>query len=77
MTGSAIVVMDALPVAMTMTGGGSYCSGGAGVSVGLSGSETGVDYQLYRGITAVGSPVAGTGSALRISDCRQLPARTQ
>jgi hypothetical protein len=34
MTGSASVVMNALPVVNTVTGGGVYCSGGAGVGVG-------------------------------------------
>ncbi len=47
----------------TMTGGGGYC-GVTGTSLGLSGSESGVNYQLYRGTTAVGSPVPGTGNAL-------------
>jgi autotransporter-associated beta strand protein len=48
----------------SVTGGGAYCSGGSGVSVGLSGSETGLDYQLKLNGTDVGSAVAGTGSAL-------------
>jgi hypothetical protein len=48
----------------TVTGGGSYCSGGAGVPVGLAGSQIGVDYQLNRNSIPVGSPVAGTGSAI-------------
>ena len=54
------------PTAYNVTGGGAYCAGGAGVAVALDGSETGVDYQLYRnsGATAVGSPVAGTGNAI-------------
>ncbi len=64
MTGSATVSVSALPSAFTVTGGGGYCVGGTGVSVGLSGSQTGVDYQLYNGTTAVGAPVPGTGSAL-------------
>lgn len=42
---------------------GGYC-GVTGTSLGLSGSESGVNYQLYRGTTAVGSPVPGTGNAL-------------
>ncbi len=48
----------------TVTGGGSYCSGGSGVPVGLSGSQSGVTYQLFNGASAVGSTVAGTGSAI-------------
>jgi len=64
MTGSAIVVINPLPNAYTVTGGGGYCTGGTGVHVGLSGSDAGVSYQLYNGGTAVGSVIAGTGSAI-------------
>ncbi|MBX2905734.1 MAG: fibronectin type III domain-containing protein [Taibaiella sp.] len=64
MAGSATVGMNALPVAQSMTGGGAYCSGGTGVAVGLASSESGITYQLYRGATAVGSALSGTGSAL-------------
>ena len=48
----------------TVTGGGSYCSGGTGVAVGLSSSQSGVTYQLYVGASTTGSTVAGTGSAI-------------
>jgi hypothetical protein len=43
----------------TVSGGG--CNSGP---VNLSGSQVGVDYQLYNGVTTVGSVVAGTGSAI-------------
>ena len=52
------------PTAYNVTGGGSYCSGGTGLPVGLSDSETGVTYQLYRGAAMVGTPVSGTGIAI-------------
>ncbi len=64
MTGSATVTVNPLPTAFTVTGGGGYCTGGSGVAVGLSGSQSGVNYQLLRGGTPTGSPVAGTGSAI-------------
>ncbi len=64
MTGSATIGLNPLPVAFTVTGGGSYCSGGTGVNVGLSGSITGNSYQLYYGSTALGGAVAGTGLPL-------------
>lgn len=63
-TGTASIAVLPQPIAFTVTGGGSYCTGGAGVTVGLSSSSTGVNYQLYIGAAAVGSPVAGTGSSL-------------
>jgi len=49
--------------AYTVTGGGSYCTGGS-VDIGLSGSDSGVYYQLFNGAATVGSPVLGTGSAI-------------
>ncbi|MBF4467601.1 hypothetical protein, partial [Flavobacterium sp. LC2016-12] len=50
--------------AITGTNDQAYCSTEAGTIIGLSGSESGVNYQLYRGTVAVGSPVAGTGLAI-------------
>ena len=64
------LVYSVIPSAtFTVTGGGAYCLGGSGVAVGLSGSQSGVNYQLYLdGATAVGSPVGGTGSALNFGN---------
>jgi hypothetical protein len=64
MLGSATVTIDALPAVYNVTGGGSYCDGGTGVHIGLSGSSTGVTYQLRTGSTPVGSAIAGTGGVL-------------
>ena len=64
MNGSAVIVVEANPTAFGVTGGGSYCAGGLGVAVGLSSSQSGVNYQLKLGGSTVGSPVAGTGSAI-------------
>jgi hypothetical protein len=50
-----------------VTGGGSYCSGGSGVTISLSSSESGVSYQLKNGGSNVGSAVAGTGAALNFN----------
>jgi hypothetical protein len=63
MTGSAVVTINAVTT-YTVTGGGTYCAGGTGVVIGLNGSSTGVNYQLKRGTTLVGSPVAGSGGAI-------------
>ena len=64
MFGSASVSVNPLPAVFNVTGGGSYCIGGAGVDVGLDGSIAGVSYQLYAAGSPVGAPMAGTGSAL-------------
>ncbi len=61
MSGSVVVAVQSLPVAFNVTGGGSFCAGGPGVNVMLSGSDPGIDYQLYKGTTMVGSPVTGDG----------------
>ena len=47
----------------TVSGGGAICPGGD-VLISLSGSQVGVNYQLKRGTTNIGSPVAGTGTAI-------------
>jgi hypothetical protein len=60
MTGSAIVTMNPLPLAFTVTGGGSYCAGGEGVVVGLSGSQMDVHYILHPS----GMMVQGTGNPI-------------
>ncbi len=52
------------PSIFNVTGGGSYCSGGSGLPVELSGSESDVTYQLYRDAVAIGAPVNGTGISL-------------
>ena len=63
---NTILLKDTTPALFSVTGGGAYCSfPGTGVSVGLSGSETGTSYQLYlNGITPSGLPVNGNGSAI-------------
>jgi len=64
MTGSVTVTVNALPMVQTITGGGSYCSGGTGVAIGLANSESGVQYQLKNGANNVGGPLGGTGTSL-------------
>ncbi|WP_197913309.1 fibronectin type III domain-containing protein, partial [Flavobacterium bizetiae] len=59
-----LVTVNALPIAYNVTGAGSYCSGGSGRAVGLSNSQTGVNYQLKLNGTDTGSPVAGNGNAI-------------
>ena len=58
-----IMLYTSNPVAYNMTGT-SICEGSS-TAIGLSNSQLGVNYQLYRnGSIAVGSPVAGTGIAI-------------
>jgi surface protein len=63
-TGDALLCSCTTPTAYNVTGGGSYCSGGAGIAVGLSNSESGITYQLRLGGVNNSSAVAGTGSAI-------------
>ncbi len=55
--------VNARPVSYSVFGSGSYCSGGAGVDVQLSNSESGVNYQLYNSSGTVGVAIAGTTGA--------------
>ncbi len=64
MNGSVTVTANPTPTAFNVTGGGAYCAPGAGVPVGLSGSESGVNYQLQLNGVDVGAPVAGTGNPI-------------
>jgi hypothetical protein len=56
------------PSNFIVNGGGGYCAGGTGVSITLSGSETGVTYTLLRGGASTGSTTSGTGSGLTFSN---------
>ena len=61
---SATVTVNPVPSLYAVTGGGSYCVGGTGLHIGLSGSVPGSTYQLYLGTFTIGAPLAGTGSSL-------------
>ncbi len=52
------------PLQFDLTGEGSYCEGTEGSELILSGSETGVDYELYLDSEPTGIMMAGTGSPL-------------
>ncbi|TAG99939.1 MAG: T9SS C-terminal target domain-containing protein [Sphingobacteriales bacterium] len=59
-------VTRSVPTTYAITNNGtSYCAGGAGIAVGLAGSQSGVNYQLVlNGTTNIGTAVAGSGSAI-------------
>ena len=59
-----LVQVRALPTAFQVTGGGTYPQGGTGVLVGLSGSQTGLIYTLFRNQVATTITRIGTGNAL-------------
>jgi hypothetical protein len=65
---NATVTVNSLPAQYGVGGGGADCSGGSGVSVTLSNSDIGVNYQLELANSPAGSPIAGTGSALTFSN---------
>ena len=63
--GNPVLNPVSLPEAFKVTGTGSYCRGVAeGLPVGLSGSEKGVKYTLYRDGLALEPSVEGTGSEI-------------
>lgn len=64
MTGTANVAVNTLPTAYTVSGGGSYCAGGTGMHVTLSGSDAGTSYQLMLNGIMTGTSLAGTGFTL-------------
>ncbi len=58
------VTVNPLPFAYTITGGGGYCQGTVGTTIGLSGSQTGVNYQLLLNGAPIGDPLSGNGLSL-------------
>lgn len=52
------------PVEYTLEGGGSYCFEGDGSEITLSGSDSGVEYELFIDGESTGITVDGTGSEL-------------
>jgi uncharacterized protein DUF2341/type IX secretion system substrate protein len=64
MISGAVIIVNPAPTVYNVTGGGSYCAGGTGVAIGLSGSNLGVAYQLYNGVAPVGFVAPGSGSSI-------------
>lgn len=59
------IVVNPVPTVFNLSGGGTYCSvTGTGVSVNLSGSQTGVSYDFRFTGSGSAAVVAGTGSAI-------------
>jgi len=62
-TVTTTIFADPLPTVYSITGGGPYCSGGAGDHIELSASDAFTNYSLMDGGTVV-STIVGTGSLL-------------
>ncbi len=75
MSGSATIASGTPPTAFTVTGGGNYCNG-AGPVIGLSGSQTGVSYQLVLDGTNIGASINGNGSAISFGNQTSIGAYT-
>ena len=58
------VTTNPAPTVFNVSGGGSFCAGDAGVTINLSGSQSGVTYQLVLNGTPTGTTLAGTGAAI-------------
>ncbi|HLO53602.1 MAG TPA: zinc-dependent metalloprotease family protein, partial [Saprospiraceae bacterium] len=58
------ITVNPLPTVFTVSGGGTKCTTDDGLAITLSGSQTGVNYQLQLNGGNIGTPVAGTGAAL-------------
>lgn len=56
--------LNRMPEAFSLQGGGNYCQGNTGVAISLSGSETGVNYELFLNESPTGLIQAGTGNPL-------------
>lgn len=76
MNGSVTIIIDPLPIQFNVEGGGSFCEGGTGVPVTLSGSQLNHIYQLYFNGTPLGSPLTGTGFSLSFGLFSQVGSYT-
>ena len=52
------------PLPFWISDGSTYCAGSQGVEVTLDGSESGIEYELYRDAVATGNIVIGTGDVI-------------
>ena len=61
---SVVVTVNPLPTAYNVTGADYYCFGTPGITLTLSGSQIGVNYQLYKNAAIFGAVKPGTGVGL-------------
>ena len=60
------VQVNPLPTVYPVAGGGSFCSGGAGVNIVLNNTQSGVSYQAFKNGVQYGSPIAGNGYGINL-----------
>jgi gliding motility-associated-like protein len=65
---SVNIVVDSLPKAFEVVGGGGFCSGGAGLPITLSGSVTGYQYQLFLDGKPLDNPYQGNGDSIHFGN---------
>ncbi|MHA6249020.1 Ig-like domain-containing protein [Pontibacter sp. CAU 1760] len=63
-----VVTETPLPTLFTVSGGGRYCAGGAGVPVLVSGSQPGITYRLMNGTTEIAAVTRTTAEAFSFSN---------
>ena len=64
---ASTLTITSLPNVFSITGGGPYCVGGNGVIIGLSNSQSGVEYEVYLGATATGRKLTPGGGAFNFT----------
>ncbi len=62
---SVYVVVSQNPVAFNITGGGDYCDGSPGPEIGLSSSENGVTYSLFKTPGQLQTQYTGSGQSFQ------------
>lgn len=56
--------LNQTPLGFLLSEGGGMCEGSSGIEITQDGSETGIDYELYRDGTYTGTNLSGTGNPL-------------
>ena len=64
MSNTVVVTSAASPTVYTLTGGGAVCPGALGVSIDISGTQSGVNYKLNNSTGYTGINLNGTGNSI-------------
>jgi len=68
---TSLIIKDSSLLNFNLSGKNEYCPQDNGTTLILSGSESGVSYQLLSSGNPIGNPVLGTGSSLLFTNIRQ------